>query len=76
MTSLAMEWATTRGGLVAWIVIVLLIVGVGLLMRHLSLAGRLPRFRQAALIVAVSTGLLVLAGLGGFALLRGATLGG
>jgi len=70
------ELAAGFGGLVAWMALLAVIVGVGLLMRYLSVAGRVPGLRQTALIVAVSTGLLVLAGVGGVALMHGATAGG
>jgi hypothetical protein len=59
-------------GLAAWIGIVVVIVGTGLLMRHLSLTTRAIGYRQVVLIVASSVGLLVLAGLGGFVLMHNA----
>jgi hypothetical protein len=59
-------------GLAAWIAILVVIVGTGLLMRHLSLTTRAIGYRQVVLIVASSVGLLVLAGLGGFVLMHNA----
>jgi hypothetical protein len=76
MMSLAAQWAERPAGLVAWLAIVGLVVGVGLLMRYFAVNGPLPRLRQTALIVAVTTSLLIIAGVGGFALLQGATAGG
>jgi hypothetical protein len=70
------DLAAGFGGLIAWIAILVVIVGVGLLMRHLSVAGRLPGVRQAALLVAACSVLLVLAGVGGVALMQGTTAGG
>lgn len=70
------DLATGFGGLVAWVAILVVIVGTALLMRHLSVGGRMPELRQTVLIVAVSTGLLVIAGVGGFALMHGATAAG
>ena len=73
---LAMDWATTElsgpAGLAAWITIVVIIVGTGLLMRHLSVTPRALALRQAAWIVAASVGLLVVAGVGGFVLMHNA----
>ena len=60
--------------MIDWLLV--LVVGTGLLMRHLSLRKRLPELPQTVLIVALATGLLVLAGVGGFALMQGATPGG
>ena len=45
-------------------------------MRHLSLRKRLPELPQTVLIAALSTGLLALAGVAGFALMQGATAAG
>lgn len=74
---LAMEHlAAGFGGLLAWLALLVIVIGVGLLMRYLSVAGRMPELRHTVLIVAVSTGLLVLAGIGGVALMQGATAGG
>lgn len=75
MMSLATQWAERPAGLIAWLAIVAIIVGVGLLMRYFAVKGPLPQLRHTALIVAVTTGLLVIAGVGGFALLQGATAG-
>ena len=75
MMSLATQWAGSPAGLIAWLAIVAIIVGVGLLMRYFAVNGPVPRLRHTALIVAVTTGLLVIVGVGGFALLQGATAG-
>lgn len=73
---LAMDWVTTElsgpAGLAAWIAIVVIIVGTGLLMRHLALAPRGLELRQVSWIVATSVGLLVIAGIGGFLLMHNA----
>ena len=66
----ASEWLTGTGGLVAWIAIVVIIVGTGLLMRHLALTPRAIELRQVIWIVAASVGLLVIAGVGGFVLMH------
>lgn len=68
--SLAMDWLNGTGGLVAWIAIVVIIVGTGLLMRHLALAPRAIELTQVVWIVAASVGLLVIAGVGGFVLMH------
>ena len=64
------EYLNGPAGLVAWIAIVVIIVGTGLLMRHLSLAPRALELRQVVWVVAVSVGLLVIAGIGGFVLMH------
>jgi membrane-bound ClpP family serine protease len=69
---LVLEWLTGIGGLVAWIGIVLVIFGTGLLMRHLALTTRTIALRQVVWIVAASVGLLVVAGVGGFVLMHNA----
>jgi len=69
---LAAEWLTGTGGLVAWLAIVVVIVGTGVLMRHLALTSRSIEFRHVVLIVASSVGLLIIAGLGGFVLMHSA----
>ena len=66
---LAMEWLNGPGGLLAWLAVVVVIVGTALLMRHLALTTRSIQYRRVILIVAVSVGLLVIAGVGGFVLL-------
>ena len=67
---LAMEWLNGPAGLVAWLAIVVVIVGTGLLMRHLALTTRSIGLRHVVLIVASSIGLLVVAGFGGFVLMH------
>ena len=69
---LAMEWLKGPGGLVAWLAIVAIVVGTGLLMRHLALTTRTVELPQVILIVAASIGLLVVAGIGGFVLMHNA----
>ena len=73
---LAMEWLdaqlTGMAGLVAWLAIVVVIVGTGLLMRHLALTTRSIEYRHVVLIVSASVGLLVVAGVGGFVLMHSA----
>ena len=73
---LAMDWLTNElsgpAGLAAWIAIVVIIVGTGLLMRHLSVTPRALALRQVAWIVGASVGLLVVAGVGGFVLMHNA----
>ena len=59
-----------HGGLVAWLAILVIIVGTGLLMRHLALTTRSIEFRYVVLMVASSVGLLVIAGVGGFVLMH------
>jgi hypothetical protein len=68
--SLAMDWLNGTGGLVAWIAIVVIIVGTGLLMRHLALTPRAIELTQVVWIVGASVGLLVIAGVGGFVLMH------
>jgi hypothetical protein len=65
-----MEWLTGIGGLVAWLAILVIIVGTGLLMRHLALTTRSIELRHVVLIVASSVGLLIIAGVGGFVLMH------
>jgi hypothetical protein len=67
-----MDWLNGPAGLVAWLAIVVVIAGTGLLMRHLALTTRSIDFRYVVLIVASSVGLLVLAGVGGFVLMHNA----
>lgn len=67
--------ASGLGGLVAWIAILAVIVGTALLMRHFFLGERVPELPRTVLIVALSTTLLVLAGISGVALMHGATAG-
>ena len=67
---LATEWLNGPGGLLAWLGIVVVIVGTGLLMRHLALTTRSIEYRRVILIVAASVGLLVIAGVGGFVLMH------
>jgi uncharacterized integral membrane protein len=73
---LAMEWLDSQltglAGLVAWPAILVVIVGTGLLMRHLALTTRSIEYRQVIYIVATSVGLLVVAGVGGFVLMHSA----
>ena len=69
---LAMEWLNGPAGLVAWLAILVVVVGTGLLMRHLALTPRSMELRHVILIVAASTGLLILAGVGGFVLMHNA----
>lgn len=70
----AIDWVTTElsgpAGLAAWIVIVVIIVGSGLLMRHLAVTPRALELRQVTWIVATTVGLLVVAGVGGFLLMH------
>ena len=72
MTSAMADWLSGPAGLFAWMAILVVIVGVGLLMRHLALSTTALEFRQAALICAITSGLLVLAGVGGFVLVHSA----
>jgi hypothetical protein len=67
---LASEWLNGPAGLVAWLAILVVIVGTGLLMRHLALTTRNVELRHVVLIVAASIGLLVVAGVGGFFLMH------
>lgn len=73
---LAMDWLNAQftgvAGLVAWLAIVVIIVGTALLMRHLSLTPRAMELTQVTWIVAASVGLLVVAGFGGFVLMHNA----
>ena len=76
MMDRAVEWMTGLGGLVTWLGLVVVIVGVGVLMRHLSLSTRAMEVRQVAVIVAASVGLLLVASVGGFALMQAAATSG
>lgn len=69
---LVMDWLSGPAGLVAWLAIVVIIVGTALLMRHLSLTPRAMELTQVIWIVAVCVGLLVVAGVGGFVLMHNA----
>jgi hypothetical protein len=73
---LAMQWLDAQltgvAGLVAWLAILVVIVGTGLLMRHLALTTRAIEYRHVVYIVATSVGLLVVAGVGGFVLMHSA----
>ena len=75
MMDRATEWMTGFGGLFMWLAVVVVIVGVGVITRHLSLSGHALGLRQVALIVAASVGLLILAGVGGLALMHAAASG-
>ena len=66
------DWLSGPAGLIAWLAIVVIIVGTGLLMRHLALTTRAVEYRHVVLMVATSVGLLVLAGVGGFVLMHSA----
>jgi len=66
------DWLSGPAGLVAWLAIVVVIVGTGLLMRHLALTTRSIAYRHVVLMVATSVGLLVIAGVGGFVLMHSA----
>jgi len=66
------DWLSGPAGLVAWIAIVVIIVGTGLLMRYLSLTTRSIEYRHVVLMVATSVGLLIVAGVGGFVLMHAA----
>jgi hypothetical protein len=66
------DWLSGPAGLVAWLAIVVVIVGTGLLMRHLALTTRSIAYRHVVLMVAASVGLLVIAGVGGFVLMHSA----
>ena len=71
MTSAAVQWMTGVGGLIAWITVVLLIIGVVLFMRFLANHdGAGMDFRQLLFIVVASVGVLLLAGGGGLLLMR------
>ena len=65
-----MAWSEGPLGLLAWLGVMLAIVGVALLMRHLAVSSRAMELRQTALIVAASLGLVVIAGIGGLALMH------
>ena len=67
---LVMDWLNGPGGLAAWLGIVVIIVGTGLLMRHLALTTRSVGMRAVVAMVAASVGLLVIAGVGGFFLMH------
>ena len=69
---LAMDWLNGPAGLAAWLAILAVIVGTGLLMRHLALTTRSIGLRQIVAIVSASVGLLIVAGLGGFVLMHNA----
>ena len=66
------DWLSGPAGLVAWLAIVVVIVGTGLLMRHLALTTRSIEYRHVVLMVGASVGLLVVAGVGGFVLMHNA----
>lgn len=66
------QWLSGPAGLVAWLVICVIIVGTGLLMRHLALTSRSIAHRYVVAMVATSVGLLVIAGVGGFFLMHSA----
>ena len=67
---LVTDWLSGPAGLIAWLAIVLIIVGTGLLMRHLALTTRSIAYRHVVLMVVTSVGLLVVAGVGGFVLMH------
>ena len=69
---LVTDWLSGPAGLIAWLAIVVIIVGTGLLMRHLALTTRTIKYRHIVLMVATSVGLLVVAGVGGFVLMHNA----
>jgi hypothetical protein len=69
---LVMDWLDGPAGLVAWLAMVVIIVGTGLLMRHLALTPRAIELRHIVLMVGASVGLLVIAGVGGFFLMHAA----
>jgi hypothetical protein len=64
------DWLSGPAGLIAWLAIVVIIVGTGLLMRHLALTTRSIDYQHVILMVATSVGLLVVAGVGGFFLMH------
>jgi len=64
------DWLSGPAGLIAWLAIVVIIVGTGLLMRPLALTTRAIEYRHVILMVATSVGLLVVAGVGGFFLMH------
>jgi hypothetical protein len=67
---LARQWLNGPAGLAAWLAILVIIVGTGLLMRHLTLSTRAIELRHVVPIVASSIVLLVIAGIGGFVLMH------
>jgi len=67
---LVADWLSGPAGLIAWLAIVVIIVGTGLLMRYLSVTTRSIEYRHVVLMVAISVGLLVVAGVGGFFLMH------
>lgn len=67
---LVTDWLSGPAGLVAWLAIVVIVAGTGVLMRHLALTTRSIEYRHVVLIVAASVGLLVVAGVGGFVLMH------
>ena len=69
---LVADWLSGPAGLIAWLAIVVIIVGTGVLMRHLAVTTRSIAYRHVVLIVATSVGLLVIAGVGGFVLMHNA----
>ena len=73
---LAMDWLNAQfsgvAGLAAWLAIVVIIVGTGLLMRRLALTPRAIGLTHVIWIVGLSVGLLVIAGVGGFVLMHNA----
>jgi hypothetical protein len=75
MLDRATQWMTGFGGLFTWVAIVVVIVGVGLVTRHLTLSSRAMELRHVVLIVAASVGLLLIAGAGGLALMHAAASG-
>jgi hypothetical protein len=73
MLSGHLQWMTGAAGLIAWVVVLVAIVGVVELMRYLAdHDGVGLGFRQLALIVAASVIVLVLAGGGGLLLMHAA----
>ncbi|HWI35508.1 MAG TPA: hypothetical protein VNU64_03555 [Burkholderiales bacterium] len=67
---LVTDWLSGPAGLIAWLAIVVIIVGTGLLMRHLAITTRSIAYRHVVLMVIASVGLLVVAGVGGFVLMH------
>ena len=73
MLSGHLQWITGSAGLVAWLAVVLAIVGVMQLMRFLAVHDSYGlAFRQIVLIVAASVIVLMFAGGGGLLLLNAA----
>jgi len=71
MMNAALQWMTGIGGLIAWITVVLVIIGVVLFMRFLANHdGAGMGFRQLLFVVVASVGVLILAGGGGLLLMR------